>query len=36
MRESGITKFNAMRIFPVGTFQSVVDEYKKLDRIGEI
>lgn len=42
MRESGITKFNAMRIFPVGTFQSVVmnaknwirlERYRKLQQV---
>ncbi len=31
MLESGWAKFNAMRIFPIGTFKNVVEELKKLE-----
>jgi hypothetical protein len=35
MIELGMAKFNFMKIFPIGTFQNVVDECKMLEQLSQ-
>lgn len=35
MIELGMAKFNSMKIFPIGTFQNVVDECKRLEQLSK-
>ncbi|HEX9317973.1 MAG TPA: hypothetical protein VF884_03460 [Nitrososphaeraceae archaeon] len=35
MIELGMAKFNSMKIFPIGTFQNVVDECRRLEQLSK-